>query len=283
MQLVNRPFVTALLLTSIANSSALSISSPLAQFDLDFNPPASPTQGGFQSVVDADNSGSTTTFSATQNGVTLAVTGPNNQDRDRGVAGPISGHPQASLLRDFRFATQSQTLALEISGLKPNTSYQIQMYGLDRQFNANAHAAWFTGTDALLSTDDPAFLTTHQNRNDNASGADFLLTVTSSATGTIELAGRGAGGIPSAAQFAFLNGLEIRQTPLLDNVIRVDADHFGAPQTEPGFESLTLSAAGSTTGSVTSNGVTVTVTTDRTDTQTRYRNNTGESLVDEVS
>lgn len=279
---MNRFLIATVMMVLAVSSQTQAALVSVAAFDVNLDSSAV-TQSGFTAINDGDASAAATPYSAIDGAVTLTITNPHNQDRDRGVGGAIAGHPQADLLRDFAFSTNTQSMVVQLSGLNPNQEYVITAFGLDRQFNTNASAAWFSGTVAAgQSANGDNFLTTHQNRTDDASGADFNLILTSSAAGTIDFAGRGAGGVPGAGEFAFLNGLEVFERPTLTSVIDVDVNDIASPKTEVGFVPLTLSAVGSTTGSVTDNGVTVTVTTDRTDTPDRDRNNTpGEDLLDD--
>ena len=263
-------------------------------FDLNHSGNPAATQSGFAPISDGTSSTDPPPFSAAARGVTLTVSNAQD-DRDRGLSGSpfaqtpgeLGGHYNASLLRDFSFRSgTSSAIQLDINGLAPNTDYVLRVHSYDRTANNNSVSVWLEGSAASLSPKDPAFLTTHQVLSTQPDSSYFDVRMTSDASGRISLMGRGSGGAPNTAQLAIFNGLEVLRPPsALTALMKVDVNNTnsgGGPldATEPGYVPLTLGApaGGSTSGSVSHNGITVTVTTDRTDTPTRHRNNTGEDL-----
>ena len=240
---------------------------PLASFDADGQ--GGPTQSGFASL-DAD----LLTDSAVQNGITLSfTTDAAGKGRDRGASGTLTGHPEADLLRDFVYS--STLLNLDLSGLSSNTRYMARIYSLDRSANNGNIHYLLNGQYATSQTlpGNNSVITAHRTITSSATQSHYDVLVTSGGSGEAHLTMQNR-------QLPFFNGLQLFEAPDTPNLVaRFDVDDINDAQTAPGWTQLTFNDSALTTGAATSNGITVTVTTDRTDS---LRNRIGADNMDDV-
>ncbi|OQB83195.1 MAG: Fibronectin type III domain protein [Planctomycetes bacterium ADurb.Bin126] len=257
----------------------------VAAFDINDSDNPGATQGGFAGLNDGSSvNPPATTFSASQNGVTLSVWNTRD-DRDRLVDGNLTGYPQGDLLRDFSFTqttggSVSNFMTAQLTGLKPNVDYVVRISGYDPDNNNRSLGLWFDGRNTTGNWTNTGFLGTLQSLQSHPVTGHLDVNVTSTSSGEIVLRTRGS---TSWGSIAYLNGVEVYDPSGAEYLLRVDMDNTNTGQgpvnaTEPGYVGLTLNT-GPSTGSVTAKGFTVSVTTDRSDQPTRNRNNTGESLL----
>ncbi len=251
----------------------------IAKFDVNLSESATITQAGHTAVVDSGNNANTTPFSATDaNGVTLTVSRiAHNRDRDRLAA---VAHPESNLLRDMTHGTYAgtdptQALRVDVTGLQPGTEYRVRVFSYDRTANNNAESIWTEGTASVVSYSVPEYRKVHRTVMTRPNEGFFDLWMTTDAAGALGLLTRaGTGGV------AIFNGLEIYPAPpqRLD-IIKVDVNKTNDAQsgpsqaTAPGYVGLNPGGPAKNTGSVSANGVIVTVTSDTIGEPTRHRNN----------
>lgn len=256
---------------------------PAVAFDLDL--PTSPTQVGFTSLIDANTPPDPNVFSAT-GGATITVTNPVDQHRDRGAGGTLLGHRLAGMLRDFTFLNVGSTdasnmLRLDVTELDPNTDYRVRVFSYDHTASNDTRSVWYEGTPASTALTDPTYRLVHRNISGKPDSGSFDLIMTSDATGQLTLHSR------LANSLTIFNGMTVEKMPVTADLARIDVDKTNAAQAGPnnstqlGYAGLAPGGADGNVGSVTSNGVTVTVSSDLAGSPTRYRSQTPEELFDD--
>jgi hypothetical protein len=178
--------------TCIAIGSA---NAQIIQFDI---------QGGSNTATGFTGVGS---YPASDGTVSLNVnTGPSGT-RDRGVTTPITGNPDADILRDLHFWSTSDPIVFTFSGLAANTEYNALAWVFDSESGNSGKNIDFTtaggsgGGTISLTTD-----------NTDASGSPYTLTsFFSTAGGTATITMDHTGGAGGAV--SFVNGFELSVVP----------------------------------------------------------------------
>ena len=183
-------------------------------YDVNLEPPASPTQAGW-TAADATNINNVT-FTALGESVTV-------DDRDR--AANNGGGMESDMWRDFIFANGSfaegEGMDVTVSGLLTDTPYYVTIWAYDTSSTPTRNATWTGsngGTSGLLSFDgaDPNPTTLNDYR--------LEITAVTDGSGVLTLEGR-AGPNPSSSHNVFINGFEISDE--LPPILTVNRDTGG--------------------------------------------------------
>ncbi len=134
--------------------------------------------------------------------LTVSVPGPGVGNRDRGAIADNGAFTNGDLLRDlFSDLTRGENAdTLSISGLDPNTTYTLQVFALDKNFNDGATFTFYDTTGVTTGTNSNVLgMITNSTSPAPTSNNDFsiMFNITSDATGVIEIgqvasAGNGA-------------------------------------------------------------------------------------------
>lgn len=152
------------------------------------------TQSGFTSV---------TSFPTSDGTVTLSVDVNPNGFRDRGVSSPISGDPDAAILRDLAFWSTSNPITFTFSGLQASTEYTVLGWVFDSESGNSGKNIDFTTGGGTVS------ITTSNTSNNNS--AFSIPNLISDGTGTATIVMDHTGGAGGAV--SFVNGFELAVVP----------------------------------------------------------------------
>lgn len=153
------------------------------------------TQTGFTAV---------TTFPASDGTVTLSVdVGPSGY-RDRGVTAPISGDPDAAILRDLAFWSTSDAITFTFTGLLANTEYSVLGWVFDSESGNNGKNIDFTTNGGTASI-------TTNNTDASSTTAFSIPNLISNGSGTATLVMDHTGGAGGAV--SLLNGVQLTAIP----------------------------------------------------------------------
>lgn len=146
------------------------------------------------------------TGTGTQNGITLTTSSSALplEFRDRGTGGPLSGHPNADLLRDFLFENDGSApreMTFDLEGLTPDTLHEITVFSFDNGGNNGTRSFWFEDDSEGLS------LLTHTQSSDPNAG-DFTLRLLSDANGMIRIV---ALSDTQASSLVIFNGMQVAE------------------------------------------------------------------------
>jgi hypothetical protein len=145
-----------------------------------------------------------TSFPASDGTVSMTVSQNPSGFRDRGVTAPITGNPDAALLRDLAFWSTSNPIVFTFSGLQTSTEYSIRAWVFDSESGNNGKNIDFTTGGGTIS------ITTNNTDASLTSGfaiPNFISDAGGSATITMDHTG-GAGGAVS-----LVNGFELTVIP----------------------------------------------------------------------
>jgi len=160
-------------------------------FDIQFG---SNTQTGFTAV---------TSFPASDETVTLSVDTDPNGFRDRGITSPISGDPDAAIMRDLAFWGTSEPITFTFSGLQANTQYTGTTWVFDAEAGNSGKNIDFTTSGGTVS------ITT--SNTDASINPIALENLTSDASGNATIVMEHTGGAGGAVSFT--NGFELAVIP----------------------------------------------------------------------
>lgn len=152
------------------------------------------TQSGFTPV---------SSFPATDGTVTISVDVNPSGFRDRGITAPITGHPDAAILRDLAFWSTSDPITFTFSGLQLNTEYTVLGWVFDSESGNSGKNIDFTTNGGTAS------ITTSNTSNNNA--AFSIPNLTSNGAGTATIVMDHTGGAGGAV--SFVNGFELEVIP----------------------------------------------------------------------
>lgn len=189
---MKRNLLTAANLTFMAAIGMASVPSQAATVSFDIQS-GSNTQSGFTAV---------TSFPASDGTVTLSVDTAPSGFRDRGVTAPITGNPDAAILRDLAFWSTTDPITFTLSGLQANTVYTGTFWVFDAESGNNGKNIDFTTSGGTVS------LTT--DNTDASANPYSLKNITSSGTGTATIVMDHTGG--TGGPVSFVNGFMIEST-----------------------------------------------------------------------
>ena len=146
-------------------------------------------------------------YPASDGTVTLSVDTSPSGTRDRGITAPITGNPDAAILRDLHFWSTSDAITFTFSGLQTNTEYEGLFWVFDSESGNSGKNIDFTtsggsggGTTSVTTDNTDA-------SNNPYSLVNFFSTATGTGTVVMDHTG-GAGGAVS-----FVNGFELTVVP----------------------------------------------------------------------
>lgn len=156
------------------------------------------TQTGFTAV---------TSFPASNGTVTLSVNTNPSGFRDRGVTAPITGNPDAAILRDLAFWSTTDPIIFTFSGLTANTEYEGLFWAFDSESGNSGKNINFTTAGG--SGGGTTSITT--NNTDASANPYSLVNFFSTASGTATITMDHTGGAGGAV--ALVNGFQLSVVP----------------------------------------------------------------------
>lgn len=160
---------------------------------------AARVQPGFTAVT----SGTSDAVTSTGDGIGIEFDTNASGIRDRGITAPITGHPDAAILRDLFFWSTADAITFTLSGLDANTTYDIVGYIFDSESGNSGKNIDFTTSGGTVS------VTTD---NTDASNSVFdLESLTTDANGQATIVMDHTGGAGGAV--SFINGFAIVPEP----------------------------------------------------------------------
>ena len=202
------PFSRAVLTAALLAPACCSLSAITLQVDFDSG---NTTQAGWESLAASDNALGSSWSKAYPGGIgidvdALGVVSLDQRDRGNNNGGGI----ESAMWRDFLFANGSfarnpgSGLRVSITGLTPNSTYPIRLWGWDESSNGNRRADWSGGGSGPITLAFP-------DSPDPSSLSDYSITLDclTDNSGSLRLSGVVAASSPSSSHNVFLNGLEI--------------------------------------------------------------------------
>lgn len=178
--------VSLILALGLATAQAATVS-----FDIQSG---SNTQSGFTAVNSFPGSDGTVTISAS-----VSPSG----FRDRGITVPITGDPDAAILRDLAFWSTSDPITFTFTGLQANTQYSVLGWVFDSESGNSGKNIDFTSNGGTVS------ITTNNTSNNNSAFSIPNLTSNGSGIATIVMDHTGGAG----GAVSFVNGFQLTSIP----------------------------------------------------------------------
>lgn len=189
---IKRTLLAAAMLVVSTGAAAVSHAGMVTIAGFDYGQSVSPVQSGFTKV---DNTAANVT-TTTGDGIGIRVDTAASGSRDRGE---VTGNPLSDLIRDLHFISSSSPVTFTLSGLAPNTTYNIAAYAYDREPGNNGKIlAWTTNGGTVTHT---------TNSSDPSSAAFDLKPLTTDGSGQGTITGDHIGGLGGSV--ILWNGFEI--------------------------------------------------------------------------
>lgn len=153
------------------------------------------TQTGFTAV---------SSFPTSDGTVTISVDTTPSGFRDRGVTAPISGNPDANILRDLAFWSTSNAITFTFTGLQANTEYSVLGWVFDSESGNSGKNIDFTTNGGTVSI-------TTDNTDASATSAFSIPNLTSNGSGSATIVMDHTGGAGGAV--SLVNGFQLSAIP----------------------------------------------------------------------